>query len=100
MLKHIEFHPMLKHIEFHPMLKHIEFHPMLKHIEFYLMLKHFKFNILSIKLLNFQNNKIYDGFHLLDKNFEVKKLIQEANELVAIFVSSSKTVKKILNKIS
>ncbi|NBC58115.1 MAG: four helix bundle protein [Bacteroidetes bacterium] len=40
--------------------------------------------------------EMIDELHLIIQDFEVKKLIQKANALVAVFVSSSKTVKKRL----
>lgn len=40
--------------------------------------------------------EMIDERHLIIEDFEVKKLIQKANALVAVFVSSSKTVKKRL----
>jgi len=35
--------------------------------------------------------------NLINQNSELKKLIRDANELVSIFVATSKTIKKRLN---
>ena len=42
--------------------------------------------------------EIIEEVKVIDKDVEIKKLLKEADELVAIFVSSVKTVKKRLNK--
>jgi len=42
--------------------------------------------------------EMIDELNLVSKDSEIKNLLKEANELVAIFVSSSKTVKNRINK--
>jgi len=42
--------------------------------------------------------EIIEEAKIINENIEIKRLQKEADELVAIFVSSAKTVKKRLNK--